>query len=113
MKKILNYLSIALILLLGVVHVVLTPLFYKTFDLSSLWFAGTGLSFVFLGIINVSRVNTKNKSIKVIGLLANSLALILCILIVMKLRQPQAYIGLFVLALLFLLSLIDLLSPNK
>ena len=113
MRKIIDYIAIALILLLGVVHAAMTPLFYKTFDLNALWFAGAGLSFVFLGIVNISRMKSPFKTIKILCILANILALIFCILIVLKLARPQAYISLFILVLLLILSLVDIRSPQK
>lgn len=112
MKKILNYAAIALILLLGAVHVILTPLFYKTFDLSTLWFAGTGLAFVFLGIINISSIRSSDKTTRILCILCNAIAVIYGILVVIKLCKPHAYISLADLVLLLILSIIDL-GPAK
>ena len=38
---------------LGVIHTALTPLFYDRFSPDALWFAGTGLALVFLGLLNL------------------------------------------------------------
>jgi hypothetical protein len=113
MKKIFNYVAISLILLLGLTHTSLTPLFYKTFDLSALWFAGTGLSFIFLGLINISRVRSSDKNLRILCLIANIVALIFCILIVLVISQPQVYLSLFGIALLMILSIIELLPVES
>lgn len=113
MKKILNYVAITIILLLGALHVILTPLFYKTFDINTLWFAGAGLSFLFLGIVNVSRIRSTDGTIKVLCVLVNTIGLIYCILIFTIIAKIQVYVTLFILVLLFVLSFIDLFSPRK
>ena len=107
MKKIIDYLAALFIFILGSAHTVLTPLFYKTFDLDALWFAGTGLAFVFLGFTNIARIRTTELIITLLCLFGNVLTLIFCVCIVIKLAEPQAYISLFVLLFLFSLSLID------
>ena len=99
--------ALLFVFILGSVHTVLTPLFYKTFDLDALWFAGTGLAFVFLGFINFTRIRTSELVNTLLCLFGNVLALIFCICFVTKLAEPQAYISLFVLLFLFSLSLID------
>ncbi len=108
MRKKLDYVATILILILGSAHTILTPMFYKTFDLDALWFAGTGLSFVFLGFLNISRIKTTEIVIKILALSGNVLAFIYCIFIVLKLAEPQAFISLVDLLSLSVLSLIDL-----
>lgn len=108
MRKKIDYVFTILLLVLGSIHTVLTPVFYKTFTLNALWFAGTGLAFVFLGFINFSRIKTTERLIKMLCSLGNALALIYCILMVIKLAEPQAFIGLIDLLVLSGLSFIDL-----
>jgi len=108
MKKRFDYTFTVSLILLGSIHVILTPVFYKTLDTGALWFAGTGLAFVFLGIINVYRIRTKEKATRVLCAIANGVANVYCILIVIKLAEPQAYISLVVLLVLFVFSLMDL-----
>lgn len=93
MRKKLDYVSTILLLLLGSAHTILTPVFYKTFDLNALWFAGTGLAFVFLGFLNISRMKTTDNTIKILCLVGNGLAFVYCIFIVLKLGEPQAFIS--------------------
>lgn len=113
MRKNIEYIAIALITLLGLVHTSMTPIFYKTFDLSALWFAGTGLSFVFLGILNLARIKTADAGIKILCTIANGIAVAYGVFIVIKLAKPHAYFSFFILILLFALSLIDLRSQKK
>ena len=113
MRKKVDYIATILLLILGSIHTILTPVFYKTFDLNALWFAGTGLAFVFLGFINIFRIKTTERIIKIFCLFGNVLAFFYCILIVLKLGEPQAFISLFDLLVLLVLSLVDLkLSKN-
>jgi len=113
MTKIIDYIATILLLILGSVHTIMTPVFYKTFDRNALWFIGTGLSFVFLGLINIARIKTTENIIKILCPIGNALAFIYCIFIVIKLSAPQAFVSLIVLLFLFVLSLINLKSIKK
>jgi hypothetical protein len=108
MKTKIDYTFTVLLIVLGV----FTPVFYKAFDLNALWFAGTGLAFVFLGIINVSRLQTTRMLTRLLCSISNALALIFCIFIFLKMAQPQVFISLFILIILFGLSLFDLKSSR-
>ena len=108
MRKYFDYFFTILLIILGVCHTSLTPVFFKIFDLNALWFAGTGMAFIFLGLINIFRLRTAELLIKSLCSLSNGLALIFCILIVLKLNQPQAFISLLTLIFLIVMSLIDL-----
>jgi hypothetical protein len=44
MLKRLDLLLVMSVLVLGLVHVAFTPVFFKTFSIDALWFAGAGLS---------------------------------------------------------------------
>jgi len=113
MRKKIDFIAILLIIILGSVHTIMTPVFYKTFDLSALWFAGTGLAFVFLGIINISRVKTSEIFIIRLCFAINIIAVVYGVLVVAKIAKPHAYFSLVVLLLLLLLSFIDLMSSKK
>lgn len=41
-----------LLAILGGIHLSMTHVFYGKLSVSALWFAGTGLSLVFLGLLN-------------------------------------------------------------
>ncbi len=113
MKKILNYIAISLILILGSIHIILTPLFHAAFDLNAVWFAGAGLAFVFLGIINICRLKSTDHVIRKLCFISNLIAVIFCIFIVIKLAQPHAFISLIDLLLLSVLSFFDLKKKDK
>ncbi len=113
MRKKIDYIAIALILLLGLLHTIMTPVFYKAFDLSAIWFAGTGLAFVFLGVINIARVKTPEILIKRLCLAVNLIAVIYGVFVVIKLVKPHAYFSLIVLLFLLILSFIDLASSKN
>ncbi len=112
MKTKIDYTFTVLLIVLGICHTSFTPVFYITFDLNALWFAGTGLAFVFLGLINVFRLQTPKMLTRVLCSISNALALIFCILILLKMAQPQVFISLFILIALFGLSLFDLRSSR-
>ena len=60
MKKLFSV-STGVILFLGVGHTLLTPMFYPSFSDDALWFAGTGLSLFFLGLLNWVAIRAKVK----------------------------------------------------
>ena len=112
MKTKIDYTFTVLLIILGIFHTSFTPVFYKVIDLNALWFAGTGLAFVFLGLINVSRLQTTGMLIRLLCSISNALTLIFCILIFLKMAQPQVFISLFLLVILLGLSLWDLRSSG-
>lgn len=84
---------IYLVLLLGVAHTSLTPTFYETFSLESVWFAGSGLAFVFLGLLHLARRKSKSSQAILVSCLASAVASVFSVLIVLKLTEPQAYVS--------------------
>lgn len=95
---------ISIVLLLGVAHTAFTPVFYKSFSLDAIWFAGTGLAFVFLGLLHISRRTSTSSLAVVVSCFASVVATIFSILIVLKMTAPQAYISVVVNALLAVTS---------
>lgn len=91
---------------IGLVHTALTPLFYKSFSLNALWFAGTGIAFVFLGIINFIASRILQKWILNISIIANITMLAYSILITILLKEPQAYISILIVATVTVLSIL-------
>jgi hypothetical protein len=100
-------------LLLGAIHIGFTPVIYKTIDLSALWFAGTGMAFLFLGVVNISRIRSTDRTLRILCLLSNIISIVFGFLVVVKLRQPHAYFSLIVLLLLLILSVSDILSAKE
>ncbi|MBN1305791.1 MAG: hypothetical protein JXA13_15240 [Anaerolineales bacterium] len=82
------------LLLIGVIHTALTPVFYPGFTLEALWFAGTGLALVFLALLNITAERLMASWVLDLCLVANLAGTIFGILIVMLLPEIQAYLSL-------------------
>jgi hypothetical protein len=54
--KIIDWILAILVVALGVVHCAVTPLIYRSFSMAPLWFFGTGLAMIFVGMLNVLRL---------------------------------------------------------
>ena len=108
-----NYIFTIFLIILSIIHIAFTPMIYNGFNLSSLWFAGSGLSFLFLGIINILRAETTKMFFKLLCFICNILALVFCALLVLKLSQPQTFICLSVIVIILGLSLFDLRPDRK
>jgi hypothetical protein len=57
MLKRVDLILAGLLVALGVLHTVLTPVFHALYSLQSLWFAGTGLALLFLGLLQWLRIS--------------------------------------------------------
>ncbi|MBU2515772.1 hypothetical protein KJ966_31015 [bacterium] len=115
MKRKLDFGVTFLLIVLGIGHTVLAPLFYSEFNMDYLWFTGTGLGFVFLGCLNLSRVMTNQGIINTMTSLCNLLALIFicCFIWLEGSLAPQGLLSLIVLLMLLLFSLTSLARPVK
>jgi hypothetical protein len=91
--KLVHQISSWVILLLGVGHMTATPAFYPGFTAEALWFAGTGLALVFLGLLNLTATQTPGKTGMILCLLANALASVYGVLIPMLVPEPQAFVA--------------------
>ncbi|MCK5169525.1 MAG: hypothetical protein KAQ75_06580 [Bacteroidales bacterium] len=94
-----------LLILLGVIHSGFTPIFYKTFNADALWFFGTGLTYIFMGLYNLASLKVKIKSITSIAIILNFIGTIFTMAITYILREPQTYAALVLVILIFLSSL--------
>lgn len=81
---------------LGVIHTALTPLFYDRFSPDALWFAGTGLALVFLGLLNIVAERVWETWALNVCIAANLIGCVYGILTVIVLPEIQAYVGLLV-----------------
>ncbi len=97
--------SLHLLVVIGVVHSALTPLFYDTLNIDALWFFGSGLCYVFMGLYNLAAIKVKIKSIFNIAIALNFIATIFTIAITYILKEPQAYIALVLVIFIFFNSL--------
>jgi hypothetical protein len=86
----------AYLLLIGVIHTALTPLFYDRFSSDALWFAGTGLALVYLSLFNIVAERSRANWMLKICVAANLAGLIYGILIVLALPEFQAFISLLI-----------------
>lgn len=91
---------------LGVGHTLLTPVFARRQPrLQQLWFAGSGLTLVFLGLLNLARACTGEPTVQRLCQLANPVGTLYLALLVRDLPEPQAYAALGLSAALTGLSL--------
>jgi hypothetical protein len=86
--------------ILGIIHAALTPVFYKLNSLEALWFAGTGLSLVFLGLLNISAIRSNNKLIFDLCIFANIISAVYKTFLTIKICEPQAFIAVVLMALM-------------
>ena len=81
---------------LGVVHCALTPAIYRAFSLSALWFFGTGLALIFVGMLNVLRLTGPDAPLlRVFCIAANASVLLLAVLFALKVNlahNPQGVV---------------------
>lgn len=94
-----------LLVILGAVHALLTPFFYQTINADSLWFLGTGLAYIFMGLYNLASIKVKIISIFNIAILLNFIATIFTIAITYLLREPQSFVAMVLVIFVFLNSI--------
>lgn len=86
----------AYLLLIGVIHTALTPVFYPEFSPDALWFAGTGLALVFLSLLNIAAERVCEPWILNMSIVANLVGCIYNVLIVIALPEFQAFVSLLI-----------------
>ncbi len=113
MKRSLDIIATGLLIVLGGTHMALTPLFYGEFNISCLWFVGSGMAFLFLGFLNVTRITTSSEVNRVLSLIGNSLALVfvICFIFLEQTLAAQGAISLLVLSILLILSISKFKQP--
>lgn len=103
-KTIRFYRIASYLLMLGVVHSALTPVFYKTFmSVEAMWFFGTGLSLIFLGMLNIACSKILHTWMLKFTIAGNVAGTTFSLLIWFVLPAPQALVG-FVFHLIVLLA---------
>jgi ABC-type antimicrobial peptide transport system permease subunit len=88
------------VLLLGTTHVAYTAIEYRAWSLGAAWFLGAGLSFVFLGFLNLAAVAGSPRRTSWHSLFANLLALVYIVAVAAILPEPQALVGVVLLLVL-------------
>jgi len=92
MKKLYS-IAISIILLLGVGHTLMTLVLYSAFSADMLWFAGTGLALICLGLLNVIALQTKLSWVFLIVILANVIATLYLTAVSLAVPEIQAYLA--------------------
>lgn len=82
-----------LLVVLGAVHTLLTVPFYGQLTPRAVWFAGTGLMMVFLGLLNLIARRTADPGARRLCQAADLLGLGFGVLAVLAVPEPQAFLG--------------------
>ncbi|MDY6800935.1 MAG: hypothetical protein SVU94_06900 [Bacteroidota bacterium] len=93
-----------ILIILGTTHALITPFFYHTLNADSLWYLGTGLSYIFMGLYNLASIKVKIISIFNIAIILNFIATVFTIAITYILREPHLYIAMILVIFVFLNS---------
>lgn len=102
MLSTLHKISSSLLIALGTVHAALTPMFYGRFSLNALWFAGSGLTMIFLGFLNIAmrRAAGRDRLVQILCYAANLITTIFGVLLVTVDNEPQVIFGLVLIVLM-------------
>jgi hypothetical protein len=109
MKRKTDIVFTSITLLLGTVHIALTPTMYSQFSDEAHIFVGLGLAFLFLAFINFCRLYTSSKLVTTLCAICNMLCLVYLILpvIFLGLKEPQGFVAIVVVLVLAIFSIID------
>jgi len=109
MKKI-DYIFTFIIVLLGIVHISLTPTFYESFNDEANIFIGMGLAFIFLGVLNINRLLVNQRNVTVLCLICNIIAILYLMFysVTLKKIEPQGLVTIFFILIPTLFSIIRL-----
>lgn len=90
-----DWVATAIATLLGIGHVGFTPTFAPGWTAGAVWFAGSGLALLFLGLLNAARLLVgADRRIAWMCLAANATALLWMAFLISLLRAPQAFLAL-------------------
>jgi hypothetical protein len=100
--NLLHKISSCLLIALGIVHTSLTPMFYGRLSLNALWFAGSGLTMIFLGLLNigVNRSMGRDRLMRILCRAANVVTTVFGVLLVTLDSEPQVIFGLVLIILM-------------
>ena len=87
---------IYLLVALGTGHTLLTPVFYPGFSADTLWFAGTGLSLIFLGLLNIGAERSPEQTLRAICITANLIGTAFIALVTIAVPELQAFLAVLV-----------------
>lgn len=81
------------LVVLGTGHTLLTPIFSPGFDTDALWFAGSGLGLLFLGLLNLTVLMSAARATLNLCLIANLMGFVYTTLVAVTLPVPQAFLA--------------------
>ena len=91
MLKKADFLLCYLVIGLGVVFLVLTPMYAGSFvSRGGAEYIGAVLFLVFLGLLNLARIKSRNASARILAMVGNAIALAYLVLVSLVLRDPAA-----------------------
>ncbi len=90
------------VLLLGMVHMIFTAVFFPALNLEAVWFAGSGLVFVVLAFFNFARPAAESMFSWGLCLSANFMVLIFSVVILVQMSEIQAVVAAMVMFFLVL-----------
>jgi len=101
------------LILLGVIHSTFTLFLYESLSANALWFFGTGLSYVFMGLYNLAALKVKIAAISNIAVILNFIGTIFTIAITYILNEPQAYLAMILVIFIFVFSVLSAIGSIK
>lgn len=94
MLKRVHKVSVYLLIGLGIVHTLLTPVFNKELSVEAMYFASAGLAMAVIGLLNIAMSRNVDDRVTVnLCRIASVLFTLLGLLTALALREPQAYFG--------------------
>lgn len=99
------------IVVIGIIHIVRTPLLFDTFDVEALWFVSGGLMAIFLGLINILGNNFGNsRSAQAIWITAGILS---CIFSALQVYVMQDWRSVLIAVIVLALTSFSFLNIRK
>jgi hypothetical protein len=89
-------------ILIGLTHTALTPVFATAFNPGAVWFAGAGIASVFLGLLNLAARHCTGRGVRSLTIAANVIGLLYGLGIVMVVPEPQAIAAIVILIALLI-----------
>ncbi len=109
MKKV-YFIFTLIVLILGIVHATLTPVFYHKFTLDACWFAGSGAMLILIALFNILLMKDNNNFglLRKFTQLANAFGLIFTGTLTMLMSDFQVYISLVAILVVFIFSVLPI-----
>ena len=92
----------------GIIHTALTPLFYPAGGEDPLWFAGSGLALIMLGLLNLARRAAPYPRVRQLSAAGNLVGVVYMIIVTTMLPAPHV---MFILVMLAIATICSLSTP--